>query len=97
MLPVSKAASEGGGQSSDPINRMKSLQWSRQAPKLPLMPQDFSMCILRQYRGFWLELVPGPCLGDGLMHFCDTPRADLRAVQPILYQPNIIRVQFNRD
>src|SRR5271165_3148475 len=58
MLPVSKAASEGGGQSSDPINRMKSLQWSRQAPKLPLMPQDFSMFIRRQYRDFWLNPVP---------------------------------------
>ena len=57
MLPVSRAASEGVVQSSDPINRMKSLQWSRQAPKLPLMPQDFSMFIQRQCHGFWLMLV----------------------------------------
>jgi hypothetical protein len=56
-LPVSRVASEGGGQSSDPINRMKSLRWYQRAPKLPLMPQGFSMFIQRQDRGFWLAPV----------------------------------------
>ena len=59
MPPASKVASEGGGQSSDLINRMKSLRWSRRAPKLPLTPQDFSMFIQRRSRGFWLEPVSG--------------------------------------
>ena len=45
---VSRVASEGGGQSSDPINRMKSLRWYQRAPKLPLMPQGFSMFIQRR-------------------------------------------------
>jgi DNA invertase Pin-like site-specific DNA recombinase len=49
----------GDGQSSDPINRMKSLRWYQWVPKLPLTPQDFSMCIRRQCRGFWLKRVPG--------------------------------------
>jgi hypothetical protein len=59
-LPVSRAASEGVVQSSDPINRMKSLRWFQRAPKLPLMPQDFSTFTQRQCRGFWLKPVLGP-------------------------------------
>src|SRR5271165_4326031 len=70
MLPVSRVASEGGGQSSDPINRMKSLRWYQRAPKLPLMPQDFSMCIRLQCRGFWLKLVRGyQC--EGVIILCE--------------------------
>src|SRR5271165_1026163 len=75
MLPVSRDASEGGGQSSDPINRMKSLRWYQRAPKLPLTPQDFSMFIQRQCRGFWLKLVPGlsGCRCDALtLLLCDS-------------------------
>src|SRR5271165_3267873 len=60
MLPVSRVASEGGRQSSDPINSMKSLRWYQRAPKLPLTPQGFSMSIQQQFRGFWLEPVLGP-------------------------------------
>jgi hypothetical protein len=55
-LPVSGAVSEAVVQSSDLINRMKSWQWCQRVPKLPLMPQGFSMFIQRPCRGFWLEL-----------------------------------------
>jgi Resolvase, N terminal domain len=74
MERIQEAKASGGvGQSSDPISRTKSLRWYQRAAKLPLMPQDFSMCILRQYRGFWLELVPELYRGSGLMHLCDMP------------------------
>ncbi len=73
MLPVSRAASEGDGQNSGPTNRMRSLPWYRQAPKPPLTPQDFSMFIRRQYRGFWLGLVPGLYQDSGMMHLYYTP------------------------
>jgi hypothetical protein len=58
MLPVSRAELEVVVQNSGPINRMKSLRWCQRAAELPLMPQDFSMFIRRQYRDFWPEPVP---------------------------------------
>ena len=73
MLPVSRDASEGVVQSSDPINRMKSLRWYQRAPKLPLTPQGSSTFIQRQSRGFWLNPVPGRYQDSGLMHLCDMP------------------------
>src|SRR3984893_9325658 len=53
FLPMSR-------QSSDPINRMKSLRWYQRATKLPLMPRGFSMFIQRRSRGFWLKPVLRP-------------------------------------
>jgi hypothetical protein len=53
--------------------RRPKLRPNQQAPKLPLMPQDFSMCIRRQCRGFWLKRVLGLYQSDGLMHLCDVP------------------------
>jgi hypothetical protein len=69
--------------------RMKSLRWYQRAPKLPLMPQDFSMCIRLQCRGFWLKLVPGLYQGNGLVRFCDTLRAGERKPK---IKPNLLRM-----